>query len=296
MLHVYRAGRKGARIFGGDFGGVAGSAREPLILIHGLGGHWRLWEPVLPMLEPHHDVLAVDLPGCGQSLPLPDGIPPDVRGLADALEATMDQVGFAAAHVVGQSGGGLLALELGRRGRAKTVCAISPPGKGHWWEDRYAITMVRLLRAGSRMVYPALPVLTQSTALRTLMFWPVASRPSRMDPQWAAELARAYADTKAFNETLTATDRKHATDGFANIACPVVIAWGTRDRLLFPRQGPRYAQAIPGTRLVRLHGLGHVPMSDDSLVVADLILRTVRLAQRVGQWERLQAGTGSCGV
>lgn len=269
MLHAYRAGRG-----------------EPLILIHGLGAHWRNWEPVLPLLEPHHDVLVPDLPGAGQSPPLANGVRPDVRGFADTLETTMDKAGLGTAHVVGQSGGGLLALELARRGRAKTVCAISPPGKGRLWEDRYAIAMVQLFRAGARAVYHVVPVLTRSAALRTLMFWPVASRPWRMDAEWAADLVRAYANTEAFNAILRAHDRKHVTDGFAEIACPVVIGWGTRDRLIFPRQGPRYAQAIPGARLVRLRGLGHAPMSDDPAAVADLILRTTRLAQRLGQRER----------
>lgn len=273
MLHVNRGGQG-----------------EPLVLIHGLGAHWRLWEPVLPLLVPHHDVWVPDVPGCGQSLPLANGVPPEVRWLADALETAMDEVGFGAVHIAGHSLGGVLALELGRRGRAKTVCAISPPGKGRVWEDRYAIAVVRLLRAGSRVLYPALPTLARPAVLRTLMMWPVASRPWRMDAEWTADLARTYADAEAFNDILAA-DRTHVTDEFDQITCPVVIAWGSSDRLLFPRQGPRYARAIPGARLVRLLGVGHACVGDDPLAVADLILRTTRLAER----ERRLPSPG-CGV
>ncbi|MGH8904075.1 MAG: alpha/beta fold hydrolase [Egibacteraceae bacterium] len=261
MLHVNRCGQG-----------------EPLVLIHGLGAHWRLWEPVLPLLEPHHDVWVPDVPGCGQSLPLVNDAP-EVRWLANALETAMDEVGFSTVHIVGHSLGGVLALELGRRGRAKTVCAISPPGKGHPWEDRYAIAVVRLLRAGARALYPALPMLARPAVLRTLMMWPVASRPWRMDAEWTADLARTYADAKAFNDILAA-DRTHVTDEFDQITCPVVIAWGSGDRLLFPRQGPRYARAIPNARLVRLLGVGHACMGDDPLAVVDLILRTTRLGER----------------
>ena len=49
---------------------------EPLLLIHGTGSHWRVWEPVLDTLAVRHDVIAVDLPGHGGSEPAPDGTPP----------------------------------------------------------------------------------------------------------------------------------------------------------------------------------------------------------------------------
>src|ERR1700722_18267682 len=38
---------------------------EPLVLLHGIGSHWQMWEPVLPMLTDRHDVIALDLPGFG---------------------------------------------------------------------------------------------------------------------------------------------------------------------------------------------------------------------------------------
>ena len=53
---------------------------------------------------------------------------------------------------------------------------------------------------------------------------------------------------------------------------PVTIAWGTKDRLLVRRQGVRALREIPGARLVRLPGCGHVPMSDDPALVGRVIL------------------------
>ena len=60
--------------------------------------------------------------------------------------------------------------------------------------------------------------------------------------------------------------------GAADIAVPVTIAWGDRDRLLIPRQGLRAVRAIPGARLVSLEGCGHVPMSDDPDRVVNVVL------------------------
>ncbi len=44
-----------------------GGSGEPLLLIHGIGSFWPVWEPVLPALEAVRDVIAVDLPGFGDS-------------------------------------------------------------------------------------------------------------------------------------------------------------------------------------------------------------------------------------
>src|SRR5687767_10997424 len=108
-----------------------GGSGEPLVLIHGIGHTWRGWRPMLPLLEPRFDVLAVDLPGFGHSAPLPAGVPPTAETLADAVEREMDAAGFGTAHVAGNSLGGWIALVLGRRGRARSITAISPAGLQH---------------------------------------------------------------------------------------------------------------------------------------------------------------------
>src|SRR4051812_50112642 len=89
---------------------------------------WRTWELVLPQLEARHDVLAPTLPGHA-------GGPPAARpftwaGAAGALERAMDDAGGERAHVVGNSLGGFLALQMGARGRAGSGVALPPPGGG----------------------------------------------------------------------------------------------------------------------------------------------------------------------
>src|ERR687896_2293923 len=87
-----------------------GGAGEPLVLIHGIGHTWRGWKPMLPLLEPRFDVLAVDLPGFGHSPPLPPGTDSTPETLADAVEAVMDDAGFGRANIAGNSLGGWIAL------------------------------------------------------------------------------------------------------------------------------------------------------------------------------------------
>lgn len=86
---------------------------------------------MLPRLEERFEVLAVDLPGFGRSEPLPPGVDSTPDALADAVEDELARAGFDSAHIVGNSLGGWIALELARRGRALTVTAISPAGLQH---------------------------------------------------------------------------------------------------------------------------------------------------------------------
>src|SRR5215207_7267465 len=103
------------------------TSSDPLLLIHGLGLSRRSWKPVLPILTREHEVLAIDLPGFGAASPLPDRRP-TVDALTDAVEAELDVTGVDRVDVAGNSLGGWIALELARRGRARSAVALSPSG------------------------------------------------------------------------------------------------------------------------------------------------------------------------
>src|ERR1700716_1602145 len=98
-----------------------------MVCLHGFTGTWRVWELVLPALERKHDVLAPTLPGHAGGPPI-SGTGADLAFAADAVEQAMDEAGFETAHIVGNSLGGYLALELGARGRANSVVALAPAG------------------------------------------------------------------------------------------------------------------------------------------------------------------------
>lgn len=103
-----------------------GGTGPPLVCLHGFMDTWRTWELVLPMLEGSHDVLAPTLPGHAGGPALTGD--PSVMFLTDAVEDAMDETGFATAHVVGNSLGGFIALQLATRGRADSVVALAPAG------------------------------------------------------------------------------------------------------------------------------------------------------------------------
>jgi pimeloyl-ACP methyl ester carboxylesterase len=83
----------------------------PLVLLHPLGSSRQVWDPVVPALSEHFDVRAVDLPGFGESAPLPPETEPCPGVLAATVAVLLDELGIGVTHVVGNLLGGWVALE-----------------------------------------------------------------------------------------------------------------------------------------------------------------------------------------
>ncbi|MEV3860014.1 alpha/beta fold hydrolase [Streptomyces sp. NPDC050095] len=250
-------------------------AGEPLLLLHGIGHHWQAWEPVLHILAGERDVIAVDLPGFGASPALPDGIAYDLTSVAAVLDAFCRHLGIERPHVAGNSLGGLLALELGREKLVRSVTALSPAGFWSEAERWYAFGILLAMRKGARALpLPMAERLSRSAAGRAALTGSIYARPGRRSPEAVVAETLALRDATGFRPTLEAGRRVLFQDDVAEV--PVTIAWGNRDRLLVRRQGIRAKQVLPGARLVRLPGCGHVPMNDDPALVARVILDTTR--------------------
>ena len=242
---------------------------EPLVLVHGIGSQWQVWLPVLDALPRERDVIAVDLPGFGDSPPL-DGRP-TVRALANAVAAFLDELGLEDAHVAGNSLGGGIALELGRAGRARSVTALSPIGFWNQREWEYARASLRTMVRFVRLAEPIMPVLLRPGLGRTLLLAQVMSRPWRLPADGAVEAVRNLASSPGFDATLEAMDGWRFVRGH-ELRCPVTIAWAQRDWLLIPRQANRARRALPDARHVTIAGCGHVPVSDDPEQVGRVLL------------------------
>ena len=256
-------------------------AGPPLVLLHGIGHRRQAWDVVVPRLAPYRDLIVVDLPGHGESPPLETS----GRSVADALVADilglLDELGLERPHFAGSSLGGRISLEAAVLDRAATVTAISPAG--FWRSSReltYARAVSKAMEAAGRLVSPFGPVLARSTAGRAAIYAEIVSKPSRVTPEQAEGDMNAFlAATRTTNAILAVAT---AFTGTVPAGVPVTIAWGTNDRLLPPRQALVAKERIPQARLVPLPGCGHVPMTDNPRLVADVLLRGSRVAQHIG--------------
>jgi pimeloyl-ACP methyl ester carboxylesterase len=241
----------------------------PLVLIHGTGSFRHVWNPVYGALARERDVIALDLPGFGDSAPDPAGRC-SVAAFADAVIGLLDELGLERPHVAGNSLGGSIALALANRGRAASTTAISPSG---FWSDgdaRFCRASLRATATLARALAPTTPAL-RSPVARTVLMSQLIARPWRLDGDEAIRATRNLASSPALAGTIDQALRER-WDGDLPQGVPLTIAWGTRDRLLLPRQGERARWLLPHARFVPLRGCGHVPMSDDPELVARVLL------------------------
>jgi pimeloyl-ACP methyl ester carboxylesterase len=240
---------------------------DPVVLLHGMGSHAGVWRPVVPLLAERREVVTVDLPGFGDS----PGGPADVPGIADALERELAEAGIERPHLVGNSMGGWVSLELARRGGARTVVALSPAGMWTTAEDVVSKLQLLSLYGASKLVSRFGEAPFRNPRVRAALMWIVRAHGERMSAAHAAQDTLALARSSNFMRMWRWTWGRNA-EGLEEIDCPVQVAWGEREHLLRPAQGPRFVARIPGSELRVLQDLGHMPMSDDPHMVASTIL------------------------
>ena len=229
-----------------------------------------MWQPLFEHLAPRRELIAIDLPGFGESPALPNGSEPSPYALTDAVVDFLDELGLDRPAVAGNSLGGWISLELARRGRARAVAPIDPAGFQLPRERLYSHGRLafdaRVARLGDRHVLPAL----RNKAVRTIAFAHMVGRPWLIPPGDAVQMARNLGRSPGFDATLEAMNDLTFAAGH-EIEVPVTLIWGTRDHILIPRQAERALRVLPTARLHWLRGAGHVPTYDAPAEIARLI-------------------------
>jgi pimeloyl-ACP methyl ester carboxylesterase len=249
-------------------------AGPPLVLIHGFSDTWRTWQLVLPALERRHDVLALTLPGHAGGPPIDGPITDEL--LADAVERAMDDAGFETAHLVGNSLGGYVALQLAARGRARTVVALAPAGG---WADgdqsfRDTLAFQSELLALSKAAAPHAEAIVSSPQGRRAATQQITVNYEHIPDDLLAHQIRGVAGCDAGVALIEYALAHGWSLDPERITCPVRVVWGTEDRLLpWPGAAARFRHDwLPHADWVELDGVGHCPQLDVPLETAELIL------------------------
>ena len=255
------------------------SVRTPLVLLHGLGMSARVWDDVRPMLELHHEIAALTTLGHRGGVTAKRR-PVTVRDLVDDVERALDARGLERPHVAGNSLGGWMAIELARRGRARTVCALSPAGS--WTAGTAEQTAgVRKIRRAYRLArLSPLPkaVLMRSAAARRLTLRDAACHGDRLTPAQAVEVTRDLLACTVLDDLLRTEEEIAPLDP---LPCPITLVWSGDDAILPVAVNGTVARArLPQARFEILPGVGHVPMIDEPASVARAILRASRASTR----------------
>ena len=250
---------------------------EPLVLVHGFTATWRCWLPVVAELVPRFEVIAPTLTGHdgGPALP-PDGAGSSVGEATDHFERILDDLGIGEAHFAGNSMGGALALELAKRGRARSVVAISPGGGWYPEDTAEAKRVLRFFARSQRMAKAALPQVDRIMARpgsRRLALRDVMTRGDQVPAKEAAQLVRSSIKCDAVTGVFRALRENTAPiRDLDQVKVPTLVTWGSKDHVLpLRRHARRFRIEIPGVEFREHPGIGHTPMWDDPGLIAATI-------------------------
>jgi pimeloyl-ACP methyl ester carboxylesterase len=248
-----------------EIGPERADAGKPLVFVHGLSGSWPNWLEQLPVFAREHRVIALDLPGFGHS-PMP-AADLSIAGYARMLDGLLDRLEIDAAAVIGNSMGGFIAAELAIAfpQRVERLALVSAAGISTH-QHRGSVLAVPALRRLERVLLAAgawtaskSDAVTRRARLRDLTLSVVARHPSRLPAALAAEQLRG-AGKPGFMQGFEAVLDYEIRERLQEIACPTLIVWGDRDRLIGVRDADVFAELIPNSRKVVFADTGHVAM------------------------------------
>jgi pimeloyl-ACP methyl ester carboxylesterase len=258
---------------------------EPLLLLHGMGSSRRDFTAVADLLAERFDVLNVDLPGVGRSPVLERR--PTVAAITDAVERTLDAAGVGSVHVLGNSLGARVALELAVRGRARSVVAIAPSGLNVPRERAFQGTGMALARVVTRTTAPLVEPLSRSAPGRATLLAPLKARAWSTSPEEAIGAREGFADSRDFWRTLLWGLLLDVPRGLDRIDCPVTLVQGVADWVA-SGQTVRYLPLVPGSRFRPLLWAGHAPQSDRPRTIVRLVEEAARRAGQLAESSALR--------
>jgi pimeloyl-ACP methyl ester carboxylesterase len=242
-----------------------GKGPDDLVLLHGLGATKSSFFETAAALSPHYRVHAIDFPGFGGSSK-PPLAPYSPRWFADTVVEVMDQLGIERAHLVGNSMGGRVAIEVGLR-RPERVRALGLLCPAVAFIKRAWHPLVRVLR-------PELGLLPHKYPRRTVAgrFWSLFYDGDTVDPAVADiavdDFQRIYGTAGARFAFLCAArnlylDAPWGKNGFyarlADLEAPAMFVWGSHDRLIPAGFKRHVAEWLPAAEQIVLDRCGHVP-------------------------------------
>jgi 4,5:9,10-diseco-3-hydroxy-5,9,17-trioxoandrosta-1(10),2-diene-4-oate hydrolase len=240
-------------------------AGSPLLLLHGYEQSATSWRWVIPELARTHRVLALSLPGHGDSAPAVGGYAPG-RDLAPFVASFLDTLGVGPLDVVGNSVGGAVALRLALAdpARVRTLTLVASAGLGR--------EVNPLLALAAQPVLGELAILLSRVPggdlLRTTMSAAMLfAQPWRVPPEFVTE-AHAHGCRAGQLEAATAMaralfdvngQREVLLDELHTLTMPTLVVWGACDYVLPAYQAQSAVDRVPAGRLSLFPDCGHLP-------------------------------------
>jgi pimeloyl-ACP methyl ester carboxylesterase len=251
---------------------VAGPGQaQRVVFLHGLGGSQSTWQIVLGELADRYRVVAIDLPGHGQSdKSAPDAADYSVPGIAAAIGEAVESLKLAPAIVVGHSLGGAVALQLAldRPELVTGLVLVDSVGLGREIAGELLDLMER--DPGRETARGLLELFFEDRRLVVDRGVEEMAQNQLSPGCWDAQGAVAAAAFARDGQRLDLPER------LGRVAQPALIAWGARDRVVPLAHATATVTALPDALLKVMPNVGHVPQVEDAPVLARAIDRFAR--------------------
>ncbi len=205
-----------------------------VLLLHGFGGDLDNWMFNLDSLAEKHRLLALDLPGHGQSVKT--NVDPSLSGMATFVRKFLDVLSVSSLHVVGHSMGGAIAMQLASDSpkTVKSLGLICSAGLGPDINSDYLRGFVEA--QSQQELKLVLQQLFVDESLVNLQLVNDLLNYKRMDG--------VEATLKALSETLiSAGEQTFLTDNIVASGIPVLVIWGKQDRIIPVSHAQNYSVA-----------------------------------------------------
>ena len=253
----------------------------PILLLHGYADSADTWRLVLARLAREGQrAVAVDLPGFGGADPLASGaiLPQLDEFAADALRYAGGRPRQGAV-VVGNSLGGCVAIRLAERHRARLAGVLGAAPAGMQMSRLiYLVERDPVLRSLLALPAPVPGVVLRAAVARLYVQLAFASA-RRVDPQMISTFTSHHRQRAKVASYLDIAHRLvpelRSSLSLDRIDTPLLLVWGDRDRLLFHQGAQQIIDAVPGSRLELLNGVGHCPQVETPERFTELLLEFV---------------------
>jgi pimeloyl-ACP methyl ester carboxylesterase len=239
---------------------------EPVIFIHGLSGCWQNWLEQLPLFARDHRVIAVDLPGFGQSEMPHKEI--SMTCYAEAIDELMEELDIETARIVGNSMGGFIGAELAIQHPERVERLVLVAAAGLSIESIRTDRKTGLRHRAENIVFFTLGHIASRShqvalrpRLRHALLMLVAAHPQKLPGPLAAQQVLG-SGKPGFSDALEAMCRYPLRDRLEKIGCPTLIIWGEKDVLVPVKDAAIFEELIPDSRKIIYKDTGHVSMME----------------------------------
>lgn len=250
---------------------VRAGSGPAVVLVHGFGSSIYTWKDVIGPLAARHDVVALDLPGFGQS-----DQPADLsfEDFPRAVVGLMDRLSLDRAALVGNSMGGAAAVVVAARHPERVLALVLIDAAGFNLAEADRPVIVRLTGSPLGALVSALPGkrLAVEASLRQVFHDDARVTPERVSEYLAA--ARRPGTFPALRSLGASLEGRSAlvSEALPRVEAETLVLWGGEDRWIPPAHAERFAAAISRARKVVIPACGHVPQEEAPEEVARLLL------------------------